>query len=322
MSRILVVATSEFHAAVRTKAFIIGVIAMPLFMGGALAIQYVLQDRVDTEDRPFAVVDSTGVLYESIEAAARERNERLTGSDGEPTGSRYFPTLVEAEGKSAEELRLELSEKVRRDELFAFVEIPAVVLDESERATIRYYSEQATYNDLRRWLREEINDEIRGQRFEKHELNRKLIDRISRRVQVDNLYLASQAEEEGEIRDAEKVDEVRTYGVPAVLMFLLFMVVMTSAPQLVSSVLEEKLSRISEVILGSVSPFDFMMGKLVGSAGVAILLAAIYFGGGFVVANHYGYADMLSLGLFLWFVLFLVLAVFLFGSFAISIGAA
>ena len=50
MNRSLVVAASEFNAAVRTKAFIIGVIAMPLFMGGAFAIQFVLKDRI-VEDR-------------------------------------------------------------------------------------------------------------------------------------------------------------------------------------------------------------------------------------------------------------------------------
>ena len=50
-------------------------------------------------------------------------------------------------------------------------------------------------------------------------------------------------------------------------MFVMFFVIMTSAPQLLNSVIEEKMSRISEVLLGSVTPFELMMGKLLGNAG-------------------------------------------------------
>ena len=94
--------------------------------------------------------------------------QRLKGyAAGEIIG-RHFSTFYTQEaidrGWPPEELRLELSDRVRQDELFAFVEIPATALDETRATTIRYYSEEATYNDLRRWLREVVNDEIRGQR--------------------------------------------------------------------------------------------------------------------------------------------------------------
>ena len=45
-------------------------------------------------------------------------------------------------------------------------------------------------------------------------------------------------------------------------MFLLFLIVVMTTPQLLNSVLEEKMSRISEVLLGSVTPFELMLGKL------------------------------------------------------------
>ena len=79
---------------------------------------------------------------------------------------------------------------------------------------------------------------------------------------------------------------------PAVLMFVMFFVIMTSTPQLLNSVIEEKMSKISEVLLGSVTPFELMMGKLLGNAGIAVVLAALYLGGGYAVAAYYGYADV------------------------------
>ena len=64
-------------------------------------------------------------------------------------------------------------------------------------------------------------------------------------------------------------------------MFIMFFVIMTSTPQLLNSVIEEKMSKISEVLLGSVTPFELMMGKLLGNAGIAMVLAALYVGGGY-----------------------------------------
>ena len=59
-------------------------------------------------------------------------------------------------------------------------------------------------------------------------------------------------------------------------------------PGLLNSVIEEKMSRISEVLIGSVTPFQLMMGKLIGGVGVSVLLAAIYIAGGLVIARYLG----------------------------------
>ena len=48
-------------------------------------------------------------------------------------------------------------------------------------------------------------------------------------------------------------------------MVLMFITIMSSGPALLNSVIEEKMSRISEVLIGSVTPFQLMLGKLLGS---------------------------------------------------------
>ncbi|PYR57417.1 MAG: ABC transporter permease, partial [Acidobacteria bacterium] len=62
---------------------------------------------------------------------------------------------------------------------------------------------------------------------------------------------------------------------PMGAMILLLFVVLSSAPGLLNSVLEEKLSRTNEVMLGSVSPIEFMGGKLLGTAGVSMAVSAV-----------------------------------------------
>ena len=65
-----------------------------------------------------------------------------------------------------------------------------------------------------------------------------------------------------------------------------------------------------------------MAGKLLGMVGVSLTMAAVYFGGGYVVAARYGLAELLTPGLILWFSVLLVLALLLYGSLFIAVGAA
>ena len=82
------------------------------------------------------------------------------------------------------------------------------------------------------------------------------------------------------------------------------------------------MSRISEVLIGSVTPFELMMGKLAGSVAVSLLLAGVYVVGGLIVANHFGYGDVVRGTDIGWLLLFLLMASFMFGSVFITIGAA
>jgi ABC-2 type transport system permease protein len=102
----------------------------------------------------------------------------------------------------------------------------------------------------------------------------------------------------------------------------MFMTVMISAQPMLGSVLEEKQQRIAEVLLGSARPFDLMLGKLVGNVGVAMTIVAVYFTGGYILANQYGFAHMIPTHLVGWFIVYQILAVLLFGSVFTAIGAA
>ena len=124
------------------------------------------------------------------------------------------------------------------------------------------------------------------------------------------------------MRKAVELDRVRTVGIPVAFMFVLFLVVVMTTPQLMNSVLEEKMSRISEVLLGSVHPFELMLGKLLASTAVSAVMTMVYLTGGGWAANRWGYLDVLDPLMIVWFVVFLLLSVLMYGSFFIAIGAA
>jgi ABC-type Na+ efflux pump permease subunit len=326
MSRILVVARTEFLAAIKTKAFIIGVCLMPVMVGVAIVVQVLAESRSDRDDRAFSVVDHSGFVFEAVEAAAHARNSKLAEGEGEKSkGPRFLPSRVDPAGKSDDEVRLELSDRVRKKEIFAFVEIPKDIGSTDPGAPdatwFRYYAETTTYESLRAWLQGVVTEILRERVVKEAEIPAETVKRLSVRAMAGEYGLVSRGAS-GVIEEAKPVNKVLTQGVPVVLMFLLFMVVMTCTPALLNSILEEKMGRISEVLLGSVAPFELMMGKLLGTAGQCAVLALLYLGGGVAVAAHFGFLGAIPVSLFFWFFIFMLFGILFFGSVYISIGAA
>lgn len=324
MNKVWTVATTEFGSAVRTRAFIVGVLLMPVLMLGSVLVQRMAARQVDTTPKRFAVLDQTGSVYPTLAAAAEARNSRASAStapeaESENAQAAFLPELIEPGGRDPEAIRLEVSERIRKGELFAFLEIPADLIDGT--TPIRFYSDHPGESELPDWILATLTAEVTGRRFKDSGIDPAAVAKISKPLTLGNLGLVERSEG-GQVKEAQEVDKVRTLAVPAVLMFLMFMVIMSSAPQLLNSVLEEKMSRISEVLLGSVSPFELMLGKLLGFGGVSLVLAALYVGGGYGVAVYYGYADALDPRMLAAFLLFQVLALLIFGSLYMAVGAA
>jgi ABC-2 type transport system permease protein len=318
-NKALIVAISEFTTLVQSKAFIIGLLMMPVFIAIAGGVQKYTRNATDIKDRPFVVVDRTGVLYESLKAAADDWN-RASAASGAQTQPRFLPAEARFE-PGDETARAALSDRVKRDEIYAFIEIPAEAMNPDAKATISYYSNHPGYRVLPSWLGASLNREILNQRFRAASIDRAVVSRLTRPIDVSELGLLERAAD-GEIKAATKVDRVRTTGIPIGMMMIILFSVMSSAPQLLNSVIEEKMSRISEVLIGSITPYELMMGKLLGSAAVSVLLAVIYMGGGVAMARYYGYGDAIRMSDLAWMVVFLSMAVFIFGSIFITIGAA
>jgi ABC-2 type transport system permease protein len=317
MQKIFTVASAEFFNVVKSKAFILTLILMPVIMGASVLLMRVSRNATDTNDRRFAYVDRSGVAGPIIEAAAAARNASAA-DDGLP---RFIPVAVETASKSEESLRMELSDRVRDTELFAFVEIPSNIVDPDAHAEIRYYSDHPSYQALPEWLMKTVNQAVLAERFRAASMSPALVARLTKPASVSNLNLFER-DSSGTIRAGEKVDPFRALGVPAVMMVLMFIVIMGGAPQLLNSVIEEKMSRISEVLIGSVAPFELMMGKLLACAGGSLVLSAMYLTGAMMMANKYGYVGALTPAMAGWFVLFLLMGVLIFGSIFIAIGAA
>jgi len=322
MSRILVVATTEFLTLVRTKAFIIGILMLPLMIGLSTVFQIFAAKHADVDDHAFAVIDHTGVLFPVLQQAAGEHN-RKSGPDGARTGPYFLPTAVDPGARAIDDVKVELSQQVRDKHLFGFIEIPASVLDvtRTDADHIEYYTETPSYDALPDWIEATLQKEITGRRFATASIDRRLVSQLTRPASVTVLGLVARRAD-GKVSEAKEANPIQTFVMPFAMMYLLFIALMSSAPQLLTAVIEEKMSRISEVLISSITPTQLMLGKLLGVAAVAALLALVYLGGGVYALLSAGQADMIQPALLAWFVVYLLCAVLMFGSVFIAIGAA
>ena len=125
MRKILRLIRREYKASVKTKGFIIGLILAPVFMSGGLIVFALFKDRVDTSDKKMAVIDRSGMVAQVLVEAAE--NRRKTEIYDKKTGKKVKPDyvfeIVEPDGEDPEAQRLRLSDRIRKRELHAFIEI-------------------------------------------------------------------------------------------------------------------------------------------------------------------------------------------------------
>ncbi len=317
MTRVLVIARTEFLALVRSKFFLLGIIVVPIIMFGFITAIQMVEHRVDREDRRFAVIDATGELYATIEEAARAHNAEAGEADR--TGPHFLPERVEADGRNFDELTVELSDRVRNGELLAFVYLPPDVL-EPDGGAIRYYTQNTSYTRLSSWLTSTLNDTIQQRRLRQAGIDPDLVSSLTARTESATFELVER-QPDGRISTARKVDEIQQFAIPIFVLIVMFMAVMSNTQHLITATVEEKMSKISEVILGSVSAVQLMAGKLLGIVAISGVLAIVYIGGGIYTLLSLGRFDLIDPGLIGWFVLFLVLATLLYGSLFLALSS-
>ena len=65
MKKIMILALREYRTAIRTKAFIIGLVVAPIFMGGSLIVFALFKDMVDVSDKTIIVMDQSGFITDA-----------------------------------------------------------------------------------------------------------------------------------------------------------------------------------------------------------------------------------------------------------------
>lgn len=328
MRKTFVIAMREYQAAVKTKAFMVSLVLMPVMMGGSIVAQKLLENQVDIKEKKIAIIDQTGVLADAVIERAKQRNEKdifRTGKEGQWQAAPKFTFEKTAVDAELDATTLKLSDRVRNGEINAFLVIHSDVLNPTPgdpKPNIEYHSNSPTYDDILDWVTLPLNEKIREARLRDAKLDPEAILPLTKRTDIANLGLVSRDEATGTIKPAQEANRVANFFVPLGMMMLMFMMVMVGATPLMQGVLEEKTNRIAEVLIASVSPFQLMLGKLIGMVGVSMTIVTIYMVGAYYALERAGFGEFFPKHLVWWFVVYQVLAILLFGSLFTAIGAA
>ncbi len=318
--RILHVASREYIAYVRTKSFVISVLALPITLVLAVALPMLLDSMGGKPARAFTVVDETGLYGKAL-----IRDLRAADSDGDGVlsiGLRDYiyespPLEMTAERMGA------LRTSLQRGRLFGLFVISAG--DSSSLCSLDYYTSDPAGDELPALVRRLLNNAVAIEHLLPRVGDEELLRRSLRGASVRTHAITEAGEEE-----ATAAHIARSYA-PMAFVYLLWISVLIMASHLMTSTVEEKTSRIIEVLLSSVSPFEFMMGKLVGLAGagltmisawvLATVLTLSVFNNPTVSQIGSGLASAFAGATILWFFAFFVLGFLFFASIYVGIGS-
>jgi ABC-2 type transport system permease protein len=108
---------------------------------------------------------------------------------------------------------------------------------------------------------------------------------------------------------------------PIAFGFLLFMGVMGGGGQLLTTMVEEKSSRVVEVLLSAVSPMELMAGKLLGQMAASLLGMCIYLVMGIGLLSSFALFGLLNVSLIFYLLLFFIITYLVMGSLMMAVGA-
>jgi ABC-2 type transport system permease protein len=326
MNKIWTLFKREYRASVRTKSFIISLLLVPIMMGGGFAAMIIMEKNKDTDDKHFVVIDHSGLMTGPLNKALETRNsvDIFHSHTGEKIDAAYLVEFMEPDLRDPEGQQLALSDRVESQELHAFIEIGPDILHpagEEKQAYLKYYSQHSFNDQIRYWFQNVVNNNLREIRAAELNLDEAQAEDLLWWIDVEGMGMVTVDKKTGEQQKAEKTNELQTFLVPYVLLIIMFMLVMMSAIPQLTNVMEEKSEKIAEVLLGTITPFQFMMGKVMGGIGVSMTTAAIYVGASVLTLYYMGMESLIPVEVLPWFFIFTILFILMVGSGMAALGA-
>ena len=258
-SKAFQVALWEFMEKVKSKAFIISLVLMPIIIGAMAILPAIFASKADNEPIRIGIIDGTQKLVQPL-GEKLDREFRL--KNDQPN---YILRNISLEG-TLEEARAEGARLVASDALEGFFSIPATVFDSGK---VEYRTKNVGNFKVQERFSRAIEQVITEMRLSSHGLDAALIRKLTARVEIRPIKISEKGEE-------SESSFGETFAKSYIGLLMLIFMVLTSGQLLVRSMVEEKSNRVIEVLLSSCTPRDMMIGKILGLSGLGILQMLVY----------------------------------------------
>jgi ABC-2 type transport system permease protein len=304
MRQIFHVARREFLETARSRWFVVGTVLFPLFMGALIFLPALLVQSSGSATR-CVVLDETGVLLEPLREALKG-DERL----------KTFELVEAPAGTGVDALR----KAVAREEYQGLLHLPAGVMQE---AGATFYARGLSVASER--LDNLLTDVVSRQRLVATGMDPERARAATRWVEVE----AFQVNKQGVW---EKKNWGQIYLVTMVFVMMMYFTIALYGVTMMNSTVQEKSSRVMEVLLSATTPFELMAGKLLGKGAASLTQLGAWSLTGFAAVLYGAASSSESSGLtrvlgsvppaaFGWFLIFFVLGFFTMASIYASLGS-
>src|SRR5215217_8691217 len=328
MRKFLTVLKREYIQRVRAKMFIVSTILLPAVMSLFGLVPAIILS-IETPPMRVAVVDQTGRMYSQIrqsllsdqsEAETQNVNAAPQRTTPRRSFSRFVLEEVVANDQSLDQIRANLDQRMRARELDGYLILPPDFLSQGKAEFVN-----RNPGDLfsPRVLQSAMNRAAREQRLIDAKVDTKTRQELFKPVELQSVKIGAGG--------GQEADSGGSFALVFGIGFVMYLAILMYGQIVLGAVIEEKETRIAEILFSSVKPFALLMGKLVGVSLVALTQLAIW-GAAFSVFALYGVGFLASRGMqttipsipfshYIYFALFFLLGYFIYATIYALVGS-
>jgi ABC-2 type transport system permease protein len=246
MNKLWLIIKREYLTRVKKRSFILATLLTPLAFALFFAVVGFIFSYESGEKLRIAIVDKDDIFGKNI---ADENN-----------------LIFKFEDRDLEQLRSDFE----NTGYSGIIVIPSLKNITYKNYTVAYYSDNQLGLDIRSNIETKISNKIRDYKIEELKLDKDELESLKTSVTI-NPEPINESD-----ADESPAAGVVAAGIGVVMGFIMYMTVFIYGMMVMRSVMEEKTSRIVEVMISSVRPFQLMMGKIIGVGAVGLTQVAIW----------------------------------------------
>ncbi len=304
MRKFLAVVKHEYKKIVVKWSFIIGTLLLPIVMAGIAIIPAIIFS-IKGEPTRITVIDPSGKIAPrlkqnlsleqmsaKIQQAAKDSLTDFNASQqeqinrgAEQLGASFVFTDYDFAEKPLEQIRRELSGKIIAKEIDAYLIIPDNI--SLPDAKYEFRSRKAGDFGGEKNLRDALNEAVRSERLAGANISETQLKELSKNVDFD----AKSLDEKGDEKDTDGV-----FIASFIIGLMIYITLAIYGQMILAAVVEEKETRIAEILFSSAKPFELMMGKLTGVGLAGLTQLGIWIISALVLVG-FGLAQMSAAGM-------------------------
>ncbi|MGB5658125.1 MAG: ABC transporter permease [Thermoanaerobaculia bacterium] len=251
------IAKREYLARLRSKGFWISTIALPIMMAAWAVLPSLMVAKARTSQK-LAVVDRTHLVAELLQTALDDLARRTADQVS-------FDLEVVEPRVDAESQRADLDQRVLDEEIAAWVWIDPEMLAENR---VEYHAESVSNFITQQALTGALSVAVQQVRLVESGYDPEIVAELSSTIDLDTVRIS----EEGSRAEGG----LGGFALAFAVFMVLYMTTLIYGQQVMLGVLEEKSSRVVEVLLSTVDPIDLMAGKIAGIGLAGLTQIAIW----------------------------------------------